>query len=107
SVTLTAYGCDSASVTQVNYITVTAVPIKPNLGNDTLFCANFLLDLSAGIPGFQYLWSTGDTTSTIQVSTADTFSVSVFNACGIESDTILIEQGTIPTVFAGNDTAVC
>ena len=60
---------------EFNSITTIAV----NLGNDTTICAGSPLTLNAGYPGAKYAWSTGDTTQTIIVNTAGTYSVIVHN----------------------------
>ena len=60
---------------EFNSITTIAV----NLGNDTTICAGSPLTLNAGYPGAKYTWSTGDTTQTINVNTAGTYSVIVQN----------------------------
>jgi gliding motility-associated-like protein len=60
-------------------ITILASP-EVDLGpNDTVKCADAPLFLDAGNAGagFTYLWSTGDTTQTIQVDSADCYSVTV------------------------------
>lgn len=65
-----------------------------NIGNDTTVIEPFLMTLDADT-GFQnYLWSTGDTTQTIQVSVVGTYSVSVTNSLGCtEIDYINITAG--------------
>lgn len=58
-------GCTSASSATL----VNAGPIVVNLGQDIANCEikNTPYILDAGYPGAKYLWSTGDTTQTIQV----------------------------------------
>ncbi|MCF6342530.1 MAG: T9SS type A sorting domain-containing protein [Bacteroidales bacterium] len=62
-----------------------------NLGNDTTIIQGQSITLDAGNPGSRYLWSTGDTTQTIVVTTSDIYSVDVSNFCGADSDTILVD----------------
>ena len=59
-----------------------------HLGNDTVIIQGQTLLLDAGNPGLDYLWSTGDTTQTIEVNTAGTYDVTVSGNCGIDADTI-------------------
>lgn len=62
-----------------------AVPNPPpvvNLGADTVICPSASVVLNAGNPGLKYLWSTGDTTQTITVSTSGTYTVTVRNSQG-------------------------
>jgi hypothetical protein len=70
------------------------------LGNDTAFDGPFTLTLDADTGYTTYLWSTGETTQTIQVSTFDTYWVTVTggtNGCSY-TDSISITS----TVGIGN-----
>ncbi|MCB9233883.1 MAG: gliding motility-associated C-terminal domain-containing protein [Bacteroidia bacterium] len=79
-----------------------------NLGPDTILCAGNSLLLDAGNAGSAFLWSTGQTSQTITVSTQDTFFVQVTNALNcVRYDTILVNISPPPVVFLGNDTALC
>lgn len=68
------------------------------LGQDRAFCSGTgfttLLDASAYTGSYQ--WSTGATTSSIQVTTPGTYSVSVSSACGVLRDTIEIREYAAP-----------
>lgn len=80
--------CPSAPV-QVNAI-VHELP-QLNLGNDTVLSPGNSLVLDAGAGFNAYYWSTQQTTSSIQVSSAGTYMVTVMNHHGCEnSDTITI-----------------
>lgn len=106
--TLIAYNeCDTAEITITEAVTVLAIPPPPELGNDTLFCGPFSWQLNAGSSGFDYAWSTGDTTSSIVVSEAGTFFVTVTNQCSTQSDTVTILQDQLPSMTVSNDTSVC
>jgi len=70
------------------------------LGNDTAILQGQSLLLDAGNPGSEYLWSTGETTQTISVSTTGTYSVNVNNNCGTDSDEIEV------SVYVGIDEGV-
>ncbi len=62
-----------------------AVPNPPqtvNIGNDTTICDGTSIILDAGNAGMKYLWSTGDTTQTINVNTTGNYSVTVRNSQG-------------------------
>jgi len=88
-------------------ISVTAIP-KPiiTLGNDTIMCQGDLIVLSPGLGFLQYLWSTGATTSSINVNLPGTYSVIVSNGACSASDEIFIEEcGSeiwVPNVFTPN-----
>ena len=56
-------GNDTAvGILNVNWYPVTSI------GEDTSICKGTLLQLDAGIPGVEYLWSTGETTQKITIS---------------------------------------
>lgn len=110
-----ANGC--ANIDSVG-VTVNAAPLV-NLGNPFI-CAGSFTVLDAGNAGSTYQWSpNGDTTQTIQVSTAGTFGVLVTNAAGcvtyaqstvaVGGDSIInnagnvnVCAGLIATLNAGN-----
>lgn len=84
---------------------------KPNpltrLGNDTTLCENSNLLLNAGNPGAAYWWQDNSRNKTFLVKRAGQYFVKAdLNGC-IDSDTIEILYRKIPTVFLGNDTAIC
>ncbi|MCG9910515.1 MAG: FG-GAP-like repeat-containing protein [Flavobacteriales bacterium] len=74
-------------------------------------CAGQTVTLSAPSgPGYTYLWSTGETTQTIQVSTTGEFSVKTMSgACGAYSPIVTIEVSPdqTPTITAAGDTRFC
>ncbi len=106
---LTVYsGCkilyDTASI-NIN------MPAKINLGNDTLICSGATVTLDATSSGATYLWSTGATTTSIQVNVADTYSVQVNIGTCILNDTLAINVEEINVGFTyqtscQNDTIV-
>ena len=60
--------------------------------------------------GLHYVWNTGDTTTTIQVSPQQTtlYSVIVYDTSGCKNrDSVLVKVNTTPTVNAGPDTLIC
>lgn len=65
----------------------------PDLGNDTLICAAaWELTLNAPAGYESYTWSTGETTQSIDVNTAGTYSISVSSTCESYSDEIVITE---------------
>lgn len=65
------------------------------LGNDVVVCTGDSVQLSAGSPSDDILWSTGDTTAFIWVSTPGSFTVSVTGACGAGTDAIVVTQSAV------------
>lgn len=61
-----------------------------DLGANQNICQGTPLIIDADNAGSSFYWSTGATTQTISVSGTGTYSVSVTNACGSKSDTIVI-----------------
>lgn len=82
---------------------ITAFPCVPSASitnpSDTVaFCAGNPVSLSADTTGaYGYLWSTGDTTQTIQLDTGGVITVEVFDAFGCSAiDTIYSNLGVSP-----------
>lgn len=76
-----------------------------DLGPDTAACGSFLLN--AGVPGAEYLWSTGDTTQTLLVTSSNTYSVMVTqNGCS-SADTVDVMIKSLPSVNLGADLTAC
>ena len=71
-------------------VTVNEWPMV-ELGNDTTILAGQSLVLDAGNPGCSYLWSTGETTQVITVSTKGNYQVGVSNACGRVEDSLFVD----------------
>ncbi len=64
-------------------LTVSTLPAAVlNLGADRILCSGSFIDLNAGNNFNTYDWSTGDTTSTISVTEAGAYTVSVVNSSG-------------------------
>ena len=79
----------------------------PNLGTDFDVCEDSSVTLDAGVYD-SYLWSTGDTTQTIDVDSSATIIVTVFDAFGCSgTDTVVATWRALPVVDLGADTAIC
>ena len=96
-------GCIGADSILVNFVTNPVV----NLGPDTSICTGNNITLNAGNSGFNFLWSTGATTQTINVNSAGNYSVIVSVGACTGTDTIHINVVNPPTVNLGNDTSIC
>ena len=76
---------------------------------DTLMCPNTSFLISpASIPG-SYLWSTGQTTQSITVTTAGIYTLTVIDSigCTISKDTTVMSNFPPPSIQLGNDTSIC
>ena len=71
-----------------------------DLGPNVVICDGGTTSLDAG-PGNSFMWSTGETTQTITVSTSGNYSVDVtsMNGC-CEADDIMVSFDTSPTAIA-------
>ncbi len=99
---------NNCSITDSVTVTVFNLPAI-SLANDTNICLNDCIELTAS-GGTTYLWSTGATTSTIEVCPTDTtlYTVNVFNAAGcLKKDSVRVNVMPIPVPLVSNDTAVC
>ena len=76
------------------------------LGKDTTYCNNFSRILNASSIGATYLWNTGETTSTIAVNKAGTYSVKASTYCGSLSRTLILDQKAAPVLNLGRDTII-
>jgi gliding motility-associated-like protein len=93
---------DSVRVTFVN-------PPIINLGPDTLLCLNDSIKLDAFTSdAVYYNWSTGDTTSFIQVKDTGVYYVDVYNTGCLSSDTVVVSDYLENDLFdLGADSTYC
>lgn len=88
-------GCASISVPT----SIQAGPLTIDLGRDTSYCEikNVFAKLDAGYPGARYLWSTGDTTQTIEVKKSGKYTVHVdAGANCVDDDDIIVNIDPLP-----------
>ncbi len=75
---------------------------------DEFICANSTITIGEAEDGFDYIWSTGETTPTIEVDAAGTYTFEYTGACVDGSASITVLQGIEPiTVSIGSDTLLC
>lgn len=97
----------SCSVTDSVEVFVDDPNIGISLGNDTTICEGETVTLSVEGIYDTYVWSTGDTSSTITVSQPGTYSLNVGSDCGTASDQITIGQWPYPDPNLGDDLNLC
>ena len=107
TLTVTDSGC---SDTDQIVVTVTPLP-NADAGQPVSICQGQSTTLTAtgGSQNNHYLWSTGQTGSTISVSpgATTTYTVTVtVNGCS-DSDDVTVTVNPLPTVSAGNDVQIC
>jgi hypothetical protein len=111
TVTATKPGCGPVNLTNTAIINVLPAPaanITPS--GPTTFCAGGSVDLTSS-SGASYVWSTLETTPTIQVTTSGTYQVTVTgaNGCTNTSANLLVTVNPIPnaSITAGGPTSFC
>ncbi|MCX6271652.1 MAG: GEVED domain-containing protein [Bacteroidetes bacterium] len=79
----------------------------PDLGPDTSICdgTSYLMD----IPGYiSYLWNTGNTSESLEITDPALYSVTVVDNRGcVRVDSVQISPRSTPSVNLGNDTTLC
>ena len=98
-----SYGCTKSDTIHVAYVSAAAV----NLGRDTSLCAGGSLQLQVNIPNATYLWSTGETSSSITVNSTADYWIRVDNGTCVVTDTIKVNFAPRPIVNLGSDTSLC
>ncbi len=90
-------GTDGNGCSNTNQITITvqAPPTAAITGNTSMCLGNAISLVATG--GNTYIWSTGDTSSTINISPIDTTTYSVIAAIGTCTDTTTITVNVVPT----------
>jgi gliding motility-associated-like protein len=78
-----------------------------SLGADTTICSNDTITLEVATEGLIYQWSTGDTTSSIQVSSTGNYIVTVTDAGCSVIDSILIDTLHVPDIKLTTDPVFC
>ncbi len=105
TVTATLNGCtnsDSVTVTVLEPDTVTA-----NAGADKTICENESVTLTAS-GGTTYLWNTGETTQSIEVSptVTTTYTVTAYYNAVSDSDDVIVNVNPNPIAEAGQDRTI-
>lgn len=67
---------DGCKITSTTNVIIRPLPVA-SLGNDTSICEGSQITLNAGNAGYSYLWNTGATTQTINVTDSGTYTVTV------------------------------
>ncbi len=103
-VTNTISGCEStANVT----ITVNPAATVPDINGALTICNGEDTDLDAGAGYDSYLWNTGETAQTINVTTSGIYDVLVSTPEGCTAvDTVIVSEGVVAVVITG-DSIIC
>lgn len=96
-------GCSATDAITI----VEATPGAIDLGPDATLCQGQSLLLNAALPGATYLWSTGATAPTLNVSASGTYWVQATQGSCAVTDTIAVQVQPMPAVELGADQTVC
>jgi gliding motility-associated-like protein len=98
-----SYNCFASDTINVSYVSGNGV----YLGSDTSLCEGDSLLLRSNINNASYLWSTGETTSTVHVKQTGNYWLKASNGTCSVSDTIHVTFNKKPIFSLGNDTSLC
>jgi len=80
-----------------------------NLGDDQRICEGSSYTLNAGNDFISYVWSTGDSLQTIEVSEQGSYSVTVedLDGCTASDAIFIITDTPVPGIDIGTDSSIC
>jgi gliding motility-associated-like protein len=109
TVTITdAQGCAATSIATVGTANFPPPVAQIIASGPTTFCAGDSVQLVAS-GGLTYLWSGGESTSSIYVNAAGTYTVTVSNPCGSDTQTISVNINPLPAaqIISSGPTTFC
>ncbi|MEQ9186463.1 MAG: T9SS type A sorting domain-containing protein [Cryomorphaceae bacterium] len=101
---------DTNGCVAVGAVAVQSLFVAPSisLGGDIYTCIGSEVILTPGNGFVTYLWNTGATSPSINVTTGQNYSVTISNSVGCSgSDSALVSFVAPPVIDLGNDTIVC
>ena len=106
TVTATLDGCTNTDSVLVTILD-NEESVQANAGDDATICEGENVTLTAS-GGDNYLWSTGETTQSIEVSPSETttYTVTVSNSTNSDVDDVIVNVNPIPTAYAGEDQSI-
>ncbi len=85
---------------------VGSAPGSYSAGEDQIVCDGKTVEIGLAVTGGSFLWSTGDTTSTVVVNSSGTYTVAMTSDCGaIHTDTVEVTDVTPTASFTITDVA--
>lgn len=83
-------GCEAQASSQIK---VDFLTMELELSSDTVLCEGGFLNLDVSQPSIdQYQWSTGDTTSVLNITNAGRYSVEISNKCETKQGEVFVEE---------------
>jgi gliding motility-associated-like protein len=102
-VTLTLDGCSVSNNFNLSYKPYPIVSMPDN----TVICEGSSTEISAEQPGVSYLWSTGDTSASVQVNLDQMYWVAVTRKACTTRDSFEVRTTVLPQINLGTDTTIC
>jgi len=88
-------------------IAIAQLPVF-DLGNDTSFCINDSIRIGYNFKKATFLWNTLQTDSFIYIKNIGEYSLQIIDSLGCKNtDKILLNNYSLPTINLGNDTIIC
>ncbi|MDX2248999.1 MAG: gliding motility-associated C-terminal domain-containing protein [Bacteroidia bacterium] len=84
-----------------------AKPLPVNLGDDLTLCTGDTVFFNVSQPNVLYHWQNGSILPTYTVRRSGEYRIRVYNQCGEETDDLLVNYVTFPSVTFGQDTILC
>lgn len=104
--TVTAFNACGQNASTPFTITENPLP-NPQISGNLSFCSGQPTTLTAS-GGVTYLWSNGQTTTSISVSTPGSYSVTAFNTCGqAVSAPVTVSENPLPTPQINGNNSFC
>ncbi len=97
------YGCSYADTVNIHFA---ALPVF-SLGDDTTICGSGVLNLKVSVPNATYLWSTGNSSSSLAVDSSGLYWLSVTDNGCVKTDSIAVNFQPLPVFSLGDDTSIC
>lgn len=106
TIQVTNNNCSSEDTVTVT-VETTNPPINANAGDDVTICENTSTILTA-TGGTSYEWSTGETTSSIEVSPASTttYNVMVSDGTSSDSDSVIVTVNPLPIAVTSSEVTI-
>lgn len=105
--------CGDTTKDTVHVNVVTTIPLKLTAKDTTISCPDTAITISVvasgGKPNYVYSWSTGGTTSSVNVSPYSTtkYKVTVSDSCGeVRTDSVTVTVINKPLTIAARDTSI-
>ena len=88
-------------------VTTTDIPLPFTLGNDTILCDGEMITISLDPSLGEFEWQDGSDDPSYSINSDGTYSLTVSNMCGEQTDELEVDVIDPPMVFLGPDAVLC